>query len=88
MSRTIALLVAAVLGAGCNGRELPTSPTPGPVSPPVPITLTISQVGPKEGWPFYYTEVFGTGFNPGVRLTFGVDVPVRLRNGILVTNPP
>jgi hypothetical protein len=89
MSRTIALLVAAVLGAGCNGRELPTSPTPAPVSPPVPITLTISQVGPKEGWPFYYTEVFGTGFNRGVRLTFGgVDAPVRFRNGILVTYPP
>ena len=69
MSRTIALPVAAVIGAGCNGRELPT--LPASVNPPVPITLTISHVGPKEGWPFYYTEVFGTGFNPGVRLTFG-----------------
>ena len=62
---------------------------PASVNPPVPITLTISHVGPKEGWPFYYTEVFGTGFNPGVRLTFGgVDAPVWPRNGILVTNPP
>jgi H+/gluconate symporter-like permease len=26
MSRTIALLVAAVLGGACNGLELPTSP--------------------------------------------------------------
>ena len=92
MSRMIALLVSAVFGAGCNGGELPTSPTP-PTPPsvnrPVPITLTISHVGPTEGWPFYYTEVFGTGFDPGVRLTFGgVDAPVWLRDGILVTNPP
>jgi hypothetical protein len=89
MRRTFALLVAAVLGAGCNGLELPTSPAPASVNPPVPTTLTISHVGPKEGWLFYYTEVFGTGFKPGVRLTFGgVDVPVSLRNGILVTHPP
>jgi hypothetical protein len=80
MTRTIALLAAAVLGAGCNGRELPTSPPPA---------LTISQVGPKEGWPFFYTEVFGTGFNPGVRLTFGgVETLALLRNGILGTYPP
>ena len=59
------------------------------MNPPVPITLAISHVGPKEGWPFYYTEVFGTGFNLGTRLTFGgVDAPVWLRNGFLVTNPP
>jgi hypothetical protein len=79
MNRTIGLLVAAVLAAACNGLELPTSPAS--VNPPVP--MTISHVGPKEGWPFYYTEVIGTGFTPGVRLTFGgVDAPVWFHNGI------
>jgi hypothetical protein len=90
MSRTIALLVVAALGGGCNGRAgAPTSPAP-PENPPAPTTLTISNVGPKEGWPFYYTEVFGTGFHAGVRLTFGgVAAPVYLRSGsLLVTNPP
>jgi hypothetical protein len=97
MSRTIVvLLVAAVLGTGCNGGEHPTSPSvnpPLPITPdpPVPLTLTISRVGPKEGWPFYYTEVFGTGFKPGVRLTFGgVAAPFTSwrDNGRLTTNPP
>lgn len=87
MSRTIALLVAAVLGAGCNGLELPTSPAS--VNPPVPITLTISHVGPKEGWPFYYTEVFGTGFHLGVRVTFGgVDAIISFANESVATSPP
>lgn len=87
MSRTDVLLVVAVLGAGCNGSKLPTSPAS--VNPPVPVTLTISHVGPKEGWPFYSTEVSGTGFNSGARLTFGgVDAPVWLSNGILATTPP
>lgn len=91
MSRTIALLAAIVLVAGCQSRERPASPTsPAPVDPvPVPVTLTISRVGPEEGWAFYYTEVFGTGFKPGARLTFGgIDAPVSFRNGVLVTNPP
>jgi hypothetical protein len=91
MSRTVVLLVAAILSAGCNGGDLPASPSPPPsVNPPAPTTLTISHVGPKEGWPFYYTEVFGTGFKPGVRLTFGgVDAPASFRQGsLVVTNPP
>ena len=47
--------------------------------PPVPPVLTISAVSPKEGWPFYYTEIVGTGFQTGFRLTFGgVDVPVSV----------
>jgi hypothetical protein len=70
---------------GCGAVSSPAS-----VNPPVPITLTISHVGPKEGWPFYYTEVYGTGFSPGVRVTFGgVDAAlVTFNKGILVTNPP
>ena len=90
MRRTFALLAAAILGAGCNGRELPTAPpsvvNPPVVNPPVPSTMTISHVGPKEGWPFYYTEVFGTGFHPCVRLTFGgVNAPFLFRNDSSVT---
>ena len=88
MNRTVALLAAAVLGARCNGRGLPTSPAA--VNPPVAITLAISHVGPEEGWPFYYTEVFGTGFKPGVRVTFGgVDANVASsRNESLATITP
>jgi ABC-type glycerol-3-phosphate transport system substrate-binding protein len=58
MIRIIALLVAAALAAGCM--ETPTSPAS--VNPPVPTPLTVSHVSPKEGWAFYYTQVFGTGF--------------------------
>jgi hypothetical protein len=87
MSRTIALLIA-VLGAGCNSPEVPTAPAS--VNPPVPLTLTISHVGPKEGWPFYYTQVFGTGFHLGVRVTFGgVDAIVSsFANESVATSPP
>ena len=89
MSRTAALLVASVLGAGCNGPGLPTASAPTSVDPPVPITMTISHLGPQEGWPFYYTEVYGTGFTPGIRLTFGGQhAPAAFNNGILSTMPP
>jgi hypothetical protein len=89
MTRITVLLAAAVLGAGCNGGELPASPPPGSVNPPVPNTPTISHVEPKEGWPHYDTKVFGTGFKPGARVTFGgIEAHVFLRNGILETYPP
>ena len=47
--------------------------------------MTISHVG-HEGWPFYYTEIFGTGLQPS-------DIwrrrrPVWFRNAIPVTEPP
>ena len=57
--------------------------------PPVPAVLTISAVSPKEGWPFYYTQIMASGFQTGVRLTFGgVEAPVLFDRGQMVTMPP
>ena len=57
MSRTIALLVAAVLGAGCNGLELPTSPQP--VSLPPGESLVVTWSGPTDPSDFGPPDVIG-----------------------------
>ena len=91
MGRTVALFVAAVLCGGCNGR-LPVQPSPAIVQESPGVTeLKVSRVSPQAGWPLYYTEVFGSGFKPGVRLTIGgVEAPVfvAVDHRRIVTNPP
>ena len=89
MSRTAALLVASVLGAGCNGPGLPTASAPTSVDPPVPITMTILAPGAQGRLALLLHEVFGTGFTPGIRLTFGgATRACWFHNGILSTMPP
>jgi hypothetical protein len=49
-------------------------------------------MSPKEGWPLYYLEIIGSGFQSGVRVTFGgVETFVSgnpSNTGKIVTNPP
>ena len=86
MGRAVVLLVAAVLGAGCQ--DVPVVPTPI-VNPPTGLPLTISSVSPAAGWPFYYTVTVGSGIKPGARVTFGgVEAPSSMSGVGLVTNPP
>lgn len=93
MGRTVALFVAVVLCAGCHRPDLPTQPTPPtpPFGAPVATPLAISRVAPTAGWPFYDTEVLGSGFKPGARVTFGgleAQDFGSVSTGKILTNPP
>ena len=77
-------LLALAWPAACS----PTKPTPDVTPPPPPrppAPLTVSRVSPTAGWPLYYTEINGSGFQPGVRATFdGLDTGAYfLNSGIL-----
>ena len=89
MGRAAVLLVAAVLGAGCQ--DVPVLPTP-PVESPVPSPVTVSSVSPTAGWPFYSTYVFGSGFKSGARVTFGglnaLSLLVSLNGSRIEVSPP
>jgi hypothetical protein len=85
MRRAAALLLIIGTMSACRG----ASPWP-PAAPTPNVELTVSAVTPGEGWPFYYTEIRGTGFKTGLRLTIGgLAAPVnRVEPGRLFTNPP
>ena len=91
MGRAVVLLVSfVVLGAGCQNMPIQPTPTPTPIPTPVRSSVTISSVSPAAGWPFYYTQVFGSGFEQGARVIFGgVDAGlVQVTDGRIVTGPP
>jgi len=69
------LALVLVMSGACG--LSPVAPVPASATGGAPPALTISAVSPAAGWPLYYTEIFGAGFDRGVRVTFdGIDVPV------------
>ena len=77
MPRFLVLIVAGTFASACGGSVQPSpipTPTPSPFATPSPgpAPLTITSVEPTAGWPFYYMEIYGTGFrDPGLRVTIG-----------------
>ena len=96
MDRAGWIVIAVALTAAACGSDTYTrpSPSPTPTSTPNPgggIAATVSSIRPAAGWPLYYTEVFGSGFTPGMHVTFdGADAAfiTVIDSGKLVVWPP
>lgn len=83
-SRFTAVLLAASIGVGCQGRQ-PSQPTPG--------VLTVTSISPSTGPAAGATGVTiaGTGFEPGAGVTFnGVAATVVVLSPVVLTatTPP
>ena len=74
MSRMLGLVIVIAVSAGCGGDGDRDN---GITEPSAPEPLTAARIVPTEGWPLYSVQIVGTGFKPGVRVTYdGVDARI------------